>query len=157
MKARKILLVEDNPDDAELTMLALQENGIGNDVVTARNGEEALAYLFGHAADDQAVDLPALTLLDLKLPKVDGFEVLRRVRADPRTRTTPIVVLTSSKRDQDLVESYGYGANAYVRKPVGFTEFSGAVRALGLFWLIFNEPPPPDDQQTSFSTPHSDS
>jgi two-component system response regulator len=154
MKARKILLVEDNPDDAELTMLALQENGIGNDVVTARNGEEALEYLFGHAGDEVA-ELPALTLLDLKLPKVDGFEVLRRVRADPRTRTTPIVVLTSSKRDQDLVESYGYGANAYVRKPVGFTQFSEAVRALGLFWLIFNEPPPPEDQQTRTPTPPS--
>jgi CheY-like chemotaxis protein len=157
MKARKILLVEDNTDDAELTMLALQENGIGNDVVACRNGEEALAYLFGRADDDQVADLPALTLLDLKLPKVDGFEVLRQVRSDPRTRTTPIVVLTSSKRDQDLVESYGYGANAYVRKPVGFTEFSEAVRALGLFWLIFNEPPPADDQHTPSSTPQSDS
>jgi two-component system response regulator len=155
MKARKILLVEDNPDDAELTMLALQENGIGNDVMACRNGEEALAYLLGHAGDDQAADLPALTLLDLKLPKVDGFEVLRQVRSDPRTRTTPIVVLTSSKRDQDLVESYGYGANAYVRKPVAFSEFSAAVRALGLFWLIFNEPPPPDDQQTRSTTPQS--
>jgi two-component system response regulator len=156
MKARKILLVEDNPDDAELTMLALQENGIGNDVVTCCNGEEALAYLFGHA-DNQAADLPAVTLLDLKLPKVDGFEVLRQVRADPRTRTTPIVVLTSSKRDQDLVESYGYGANAYVRKPVGFSEFSQAVQALGLFWLIFNEPPPPDDQHIPDTTPQRDS
>jgi two-component system response regulator len=144
MREGTILLVEDNPDDEALTLRALRKNRIANEVVVARDGAEALDYLFGtgaHAGRGPGA-LPQVVLLDLKLPKVDGLEVLRRVRADPRARLLPVVILTSSKEDRDLVESYGRGANSYVRKPVDFAAFVEAVRQLGLYWLVLNEPPP---------------
>lgn len=139
-----ILLVEDNPDDEELTLLAFEKSRIANKMVVARDGAEALDYLFGtgaYAGRDVA-GLPQLVLLDLKLPKIDGREVLRRVRADPRTKRLPVVVLTSSKEEQDLFESYDLGANSYVRKPVDSVQFTEAIRQLQLYWLVLNEPPP---------------
>ena len=139
-----ILLVEDNPDDEALTLRALKKNNILNDVVVARDGTEALDYLFArgaHAGRDVEV-LPQVMLLDLKLPKVDGLEVLREVRADERTRRLPVVVLTSSREDTDLVASYNLGANSYVRKPVDFAQFLDAVKQLGLYWLVLNEVAP---------------
>ena len=139
-----ILLVEDNPDDEALTLRAFQKNNIRNGVVIARDGVEALDYIFGtgaHAGRDPE-DTPAVILLDLKLPKIDGLEVLRRLRSDQRTRLTPVVILTSSKEEQDLIRSYSLGANSYVRKPVDFTEFMEAVRQLGMYWLVLNEPAP---------------
>jgi two-component system response regulator len=141
---KPILLVEDNPDDQALTMRALKKNNILNDVVVAQDGVEALDYLFGtgaHVGRDVS-NLPAVVLLDLKLPKVDGLEVLRRLRAEQRTKLLPIVVLTSSKEEQDLVHSYSLGANSYIRKPVDFGQFIEAVRQLGLYWLVLNESPP---------------
>ncbi len=141
---RPILLVEDNPDDEALALRAFRKQGLSNDVVVARDGVEALDYLLStgpHAGRSPEAD-PAVVLLDLKLPKVDGLEVLRRVRADSRVQLTPVVVLTSSREEQDLVRSYALGANAYVRKPVDFEQFVNAVRELGLFWLVLNEPPP---------------
>jgi len=144
MNPGAILLVEDNPDDEALTVRALKKNNITNDLVVARDGAEALDYLFGtgaHAGRDPQ-NLPRVVLLDLNLPKVDGLEVLKRVRADPRTRLAPIVVLTSSKEESDMVESYGRGANSYIRKPVDFVQFVEAVRQLGLYWLVLNEHPP---------------
>jgi len=138
MKDGVILLVEDNPDDEALTLRALQKNNIANVVVVAHDGVEALDYLFGAGNNS----LPAITLLDLKLPKVDGLEVLRRIRSDARTRLLPVVVLTSSKEEQDVVKSYSLGANSYIRKPVDFVEFVEAVRQLGIYWLMLNEPPP---------------
>jgi two-component system, response regulator len=144
MNARIILLVEDNPDDEALTLRALKRNNILNPVVVARDGVEALDYLFGAGAytgRDLHV-MPQVILLDLKLPKVDGLEVLRRLRADERTRLLPVVILTSSKQEQDLIQGYSLGANSYVRKPVDFTQFAEAVRQMGLYWLILNEPPP---------------
>jgi two-component system response regulator len=140
---RAILLVEDNPDDEELTTLALRESGIVNQIAVARDGEEALDWLFGrgrHAGRDPA-ELPQVVLLDLKLPKIDGLEVLAAIRADERTRTLPVVVLTSSREDRDLVESYRLGCNSYVRKPVDFQQFLDAARQLGLYWLVLNEVP----------------
>lgn len=139
-----ILLVEDNPDDEALTIRALGRNNIRNQVVVARDGVEALDYLFGtgaHAGRD-ARALPAIILLDLKLPKVDGLEVLRRLRADERTRLAPVVILTSSSEEPDKVAGYRLGANSYIRKPVDFGQFVEAVRQLGLYWLVLNEPPP---------------
>ena len=136
MSDKTILLVEDNPDDEALTLRAFQKNNITNAVAVARDGAEALAYL------SSGTDLPQLVLLDLKLPKVDGLEVLRRLRADARTRLLPVVILTSSTEERDLVESYRLGANSYVRKPVDFVEFVDAVRQLGLYWLLLNQPPP---------------
>jgi two-component system, response regulator len=136
-----ILLVEDNADDEELTLRALKKNNIHNQVVVARDGEEALDYLFGtgaYAGRDLTI-MPQLVLLDLKLPKIDGLQVLQRLRADRRTRLLPVVILTSSKEQQDLIEGYSLGANSYVRKPVDFTQFIEAVRQLGLYWLILNE------------------
>lgn len=144
MDSKIILLVEDDPDDEALTLRALKKNRIQNDVIVARDGAEALDYLFGsgaHAGRDTSV-LPAVILLDLKLPKVDGLEVLRRLRADARTRLLPVVILTSSREEQDLVQGYSLGANSYVRKPVDFGELTEAVRHLGLYWLLLNEPPP---------------
>ena len=142
--SRAILLVADNPDDELLTLRALKKQNITNEVVVARDGEEALDYLFGsgpYAGRDLSV-MPQLVLLDLKLPKVDGLEVLRRVRADQRTRLLPVVILTTSREQQDLLQGYGLGANSYVRKPVDFVQFTEAVRQLGLYWLLLNESPP---------------
>ncbi|MBI2765800.1 MAG: response regulator [Chloroflexi bacterium] len=142
-REKVILLVEDNPDDEALTLRALAKNRITNEVVVAHDGLEALDYLFGageHEGRDTSV-LPQVTLLDLKLPKIDGLEVLRRIRADDRTRLLPVVILTSSKEEQDLVAGYSLGVNSYVRKPVDFVEFTEAVRQLGLYWLILNENP----------------
>jgi two-component system response regulator len=135
-----ILLVEDNPDDVQLTLRAFKKNHILNPVVVARDGEEAIDYLFGAEAVHH--DLPAVMLLDLKLPKVDGIEVLRRVRAEPRTKYLRVVVLTSSREDQDVLSSYACGANSYIRKPVDFDAFVSAVGQLGLYWLLLNEAPP---------------
>jgi two-component system, response regulator len=140
---RTILLVEDNPDDEVLARRALRKNAFDNEVVVARDGVEALDYLFG-AGDYEgrdAGDTPTVVLLDLKLPKVDGLEVLRRIRADERTWYLPVVILTSSKERQDLIDCYGYGANSYIRKPVDFAQFIEAVRQLGLYWLALNETP----------------
>jgi CheY-like chemotaxis protein len=143
MSSKIILLVEDNPDDEMLTLRALKASNIVNEVVVARDGAEALDYLFGtgaYASRDTSV-MPQVILLDLKLPKVDGLEVLRRLRADERTKLLPVVVLTSSDEERDIIDSYGLGANSYVRKPVAFTQFSEVVRQLGLYWLILNQPP----------------
>lgn len=141
-----ILLVEDNPDDEELTLMALRESQIVNEVVVARDGAEALDYLFatGRYADRDAAHLPALVLLDLKLPKLSGLEVLQHMRADPRTRLIPVVVLTSSSEEEDVIASYNLGANSYVRKPVEFHRFADAVRQVGMYWLLINQPPPPE-------------
>jgi two-component system response regulator len=136
-----ILLVEDNADDEELTVRALKKNNVTNDLVIARDGVEALDYLFGtgaYSGRDTSV-LPGLVLLDLKLPKIDGLEVLRRMRGDERTKRLPVVVLTSSKEEQDVIRSYDLGANSYIRKPVDFNQFTEAVRQLGLYWLVLNE------------------
>lgn len=138
-----ILLVEDNKDDEELTIRALKKSYIANQIIVARDGAEALDYLLGRGAHEgRAVDvMPQVVLLDLNLPKVGGLDVLRRIRGDERTRLLPVVVLTSSKQDEDVVGSYSLGVNAYVRKPVDFKAFADAVRMLGLFWLLVNEPP----------------
>ena len=147
MREKVILLVEDNPDDEALTLRALKKNDIQNQVVVARDGAEALDYLFGTSVstgerkEHSPSVSPELVLLDLKLPRVDGLEVLRRIRADERTRLLPVVILTSSKEQRDLVEGYGYGANSYIRKPVDFGQFVEAVRQLGLYWLVLNETP----------------
>ena len=144
MNDKVILLVEDNPDDEALTLRALRKNNIRNEVITARDGADALDYLFGageHAGRDTG-DQPQVILLYLNLPKLDGLEVLRRIRADARTKLLPVVILTSSKEDQDLIRGYAQGANSYIRKPVDFEQFSEAVRQLGLYWLVLNEPPP---------------
>jgi two-component system response regulator len=141
MDDKMILLVEDNPDDEALTLRALKKNNIKNVVVVAHDGVEALDWLFGrgpHAGRDVSL-LPQVVLLDLKLPKVSGLEVLQAVRADPRTKRLPIVLLTSSKEEQDVIAGYDLGANSYVRKPVDFDEFAEAVRQLGLYWLVLNE------------------
>jgi CheY-like chemotaxis protein len=142
---RSILLVEDNPNDVELTMTALKEANLANDVVVANDGEQALDYLFRrglHAG--RTGGQPAVILLDLKMPKVDGHEVLRQIKADRELRLTPIVVLTSSREEKDLFESYDKGANSYVVKPVDFEEFVTAISKLGVFWALLNEPPPAD-------------
>ena len=140
---RSILLVEDNPDDEELTLRALNRNLIANDVVVAHDGEEALDFIFGRGAwaGRDPADLPALILLDLNLPVLDGLGVLRQIRADERTRRAPVVILTSSNEQRDLVRSYDLGANSYVRKPIEFEEFVEAVRQLGVYWLVLNELP----------------
>jgi two-component system, response regulator len=144
MDKKIILLVEDNPDDVDLTIRALEKNKILNKVVTARDGVEALDYLFGagkYAGRDTSV-LPELVLLDLKLPKVDGIDVLKRLRSNELTELLPVVILTSSKEEQDIINSYKFGANSYIRKPVDFNQFMEAVKQLGLYWLVLNEPPP---------------
>lgn len=144
MEAKVILLVEDNPDDEALALRALRKNNIKNEVVVARDGVEALDYLFGtgaYAGRDTSV-LPQVILLDLKLPRIDGLEVLRRLRDDERTQLLPVVILTSSKEEQDMIAGYRLRANSYIRKPVDFLQFMEAVRQLGLYWLVLNEAPP---------------
>ena len=139
-----ILLVEDNLDDERLTIRAFKKNHIMNDVVVARDGAEALDYLFGtgaHAGRDLGI-MPQVVLLDLNLPRIGGLDVLRRIRGDARTRFLAVVVLTSSKEDEDLIGSYSFGANSYVRKPVDFSQFAEAIKTLGLYWLLMNETPP---------------
>jgi len=144
MNSKPILLVEDNPDDELLTLDALSANHIGNKVVVARNGVEALDYMFGTGkfAGRNVEELPAVVLLDLKLPKIDGLEVLRRIRADERTQFQPVVILTSSNEDEDRLKGYSLHANSYVRKPVDFDEFLRAAGQLGLYWLLLNQAPP---------------
>jgi two-component system response regulator len=143
MKDKIILLVEDNPNDEELTLRALKKSQILNRVVVVRDGAEALDYLFARGAyASRPSETPQVILLDLKLPKIDGLEVLRAIRADDRTKLLPVVVLTSSLEDQDLIKSYGLGANSYVRKPVDFVQFVDAVKQLGLYWLVINQPAP---------------
>jgi two-component system response regulator len=145
MTTRTILLVEDNPDDEALTLRAFKKNKIHNEVVVVRDGAEALAYLLPGDGDGNGngnAPLPVLVLLDLNLPKIGGLEVLRRMRADARTRLVPVVVLTSSKLEEDILDSYRNGANAYVRKPVNFADFAEAIITLGVFWLLMNEPVP---------------
>jgi len=145
MEDKMMLIVEDNPDDEALTIRALKKNNIGNRLVVVRDGAEALDFLFctGTYADRDPHDLPQTILLDLKLPKIDGLEVLKRIRADERTSLLPVVILTSSKEEQDLLQSYRNGANSYIRKPVDFNEFLEAARQLGLYWLVLNKVPPP--------------
>jgi CheY-like chemotaxis protein len=145
MKSKIILLVEDNPSDVGLTQRALAKSHIANELVVAEDGQEALDYLFGagaHAGRD-VTELPALVLLDLKLPRVDGLQVLRAIRAHDLTSRLPVVILTTSKEEQDVAQSYDLGANSYIRKPVDFTQFVQAVENLGLYWLVLNETAPP--------------
>jgi CheY-like chemotaxis protein len=144
MDNKIILLVEDNPNDVELTLRAFKKNNISNKVVVAKDGVEALDYLFGKGmyAGRDAKDMPVVILLDLKLPKIDGMEVLKAIRQNESTKLLPVVILTSSTQEQDVVNGYKLGANSYVRKPVDFTEFIKAIKLLGLYWLIWNEPPP---------------
>jgi len=139
-----ILLVEDNPDDEALTMRALKASKLANEIVITRDGNEALEFMFGTGKYEgrDLSHMPAVVLLDLKLPKVSGLEVLERLRADPRTKITPVVVLTSSSEDEDMLRSYQLGANSYVRKPVVFGKFADAVSQLGLYWMLLNQPPP---------------
>lgn len=141
MQEKTILLVEDNPDDVQLTLRAIAKNKIQNQVIVAEDGSEALDYLFGMGkyAGRNTDDQPQLILLDLKLPKVDGLEVLRRIRKEETTRLLPVVILTSSKEQEDIIKSYRLGANSYIRKPVDFAQFTEAVRQLGLYWLLLNE------------------
>ena len=144
MANKIILLVEDNPDDEALTVRALKQNNIVNDIVVAHDGVEALDYLFGNGkfADRNMNIMPEVVLLDLKLPKIDGLEVLRRLRSDQRTSLLPVVILTSSKEDQDMMNGYKLGANSYIRKPVDFIQFTEAVKQVKLYWLVLNERPP---------------
>ena len=141
---KTILLVEDNPDDVELTLLGLKKNNVANDIVVAQDGAEALDYLFctGKYAERDASVMPVLILLDLKLPKVDGLEVLKRLRSDDRTKLIPVVILTTSDEETDLVQCYNNGANSYIRKPVDFIRFSEAIQQLKVYWLLLNETPP---------------
>jgi len=143
MKDKCILLVEDNPDDVQLTLRAFKQNKITNEIHVAIDGAEALAYLFGtkNSPPSEPLALPQLVLLDLKLPKVSGLEVLKAIRQDARTRYLPVVILTSSNEDQDLLSGYSLGANSYIRKPVDFTQFIEAVKQLGLYWLVLNQVP----------------
>ncbi len=144
MKNRTILLVEDNPDDEVLTIRALKKNNILNEIIVAHDGVEAIDYIFGtglYKGRDINI-MPSVTLLDLKMPRMDGLEVLRRIRTDERTRLIPVVILTSSKEEKDLIDSYSLGANSYICKPVDFDKFTEAIRQLGLYWLLLNEEPP---------------
>jgi CheY-like chemotaxis protein len=141
MRTKTVLLVEDNPDDVELTLRAFAKHGVANQIVVARDGKEALALLHGSDSNAEPQLVPEVVLLDLNLPLLNGHEVLRRLRADPRTRRIPVVVLTSSKEDKDIVASYDLGANSFVQKPVDFLEFVDAARQLGLYWLLLNQGP----------------
>lgn len=147
MYQKNILLVEDNPDDESLTLRALKKNNIMNEVTVARDGQQAIDYLFGEGAS--ARPAPTVVLLDLKLPKIDGLEILRRIRADQRTCLQPVVILTSSREEQDIVSGYRLGTNSYIRKPVDFDQFVEAIRQLGLYWLVLNEAAP--DQRGKIS------
>ncbi len=142
--SKKILLVEDNLDDVALTLRALKKNKILNEVIVANDGVEALDYMFGTGKYDgcDIEDMPSVILLDLKLPRIDGFEVLKRIREDERTKMVPVVILTSSKEEFDLVTGYTLGCNSYIRKPIDFDQFLEAVKQLGMYWLLINEPPP---------------
>ena len=144
MPDRYILLVEDNPDDEELTLLSLRKNSLAHEIIVVRDGAEAIDFLFGQGqyAGRDVSQMPAVVLLDLKLPKLDGLGVLKRLKADERTRMLPIVVLTSSSQDADVIASYHLGANSYVRKPINFADFTEAVRQLHLYWLVLNQPAP---------------
>ena len=144
MEEKIILLVEDNPDDVTLTERALKKSHILNKLIVAKDGVEALDYLFGTGswAGRDMNNMPEIVLLDLKLPKIDGLEVLKRIRANVQTKLLPVVILTSSKEEKDLIDGYSMGANSYIRKPVNFNQFADAVRQLGLYWLILNERPP---------------
>jgi CheY-like chemotaxis protein len=143
MAAKSILLVEDSADDAALALRALRKNNIGNDIIIARDGVEALDFLFGTGIYDgrDTSEQPRVVLLDLKLPRIDGLEVLQRIRANSSTALLPVVVLTSSRQEEDVVRSYALGANSYIRKPVDFKQFVEATRQLGIYWLVLNEPP----------------
>ena len=143
MRRKLILLVEDNPDDEALAIRALKKSNLANEIAVARDGVEALEFLFceGNHANRDPQDAPVVVLLDLKLPKVDGLEVLKRVKADEHTRRLPVVIMTSSSEEQDIVSSYDLGANSYIRKPVDFNRFTEAVAQLGLYWLVLNEVP----------------
>ena len=142
----EILLVEDNPADVELTMHALRHNNLANRIHVARDGEEALDFLFcrGPHSKRSFDNPPRMVLLDLKLPKVDGLEVLRQLKGDSRTKAIPVVILTSSKEDRDMVSGYRFGVNSYIQKPVDFTAFRETIKQLGLYWMVVNQPPPPD-------------
>jgi two-component system, response regulator len=144
MTGKTILLVEDNPDDVDLTLLAFKKNNIKNEIMVVNDGAEALDFLFGKGkyVNRDLNNMPAVILLDLKLPKIDGFEVLRQIRAGNRTSLLPVVILTSSKEEQDIINSYRLGVNSYVRKPIDFNQSAEAVRHLGLYWLLLNEVPP---------------
>ena len=144
MNPKSILLVEDNPSDVALTQRAFEKNGIRNELRVASDGQDALDYLFreGRHAGRDPNDMPILILLDLKMPRVDGLEVLRRLRADPRTRRIPVAILTSSTEKQDVAAGYDLGTNSYIRKPVDFQEFAEVVKQLGIYWVMVNEPPP---------------
>ncbi len=145
MKDKVILLVEDNPDDVELTKMAFEKNNIANRVIVARDGVEALDYMFGTGlyAGRNAKDIPIVILLDLKLPKIDGLGVLKSIRQNEFTRLTPVVILTSSAEEKDVINGYNMGASSYIRKPVNFEQFTDAIKHLGLYWLVWNEPLPP--------------
>lgn len=144
MPEKVILLVEDNPDDEDLTIRALRQANVANEIEVVRDGNEAVEFLFceGEYADRDPSIVPGLVLLDLKLPKLNGIEVLQRMRSDPRTKLIPVVILTSSSEDEDMIQSYESGANSYVRKPVGFADFADAVSQLGLYWMLLNQGPP---------------
>lgn len=144
MTSQVILLVEDNPSDIGLTRRAMEKSGISNPLVVAEDGQEALDYIFcaGEHSAREIADTPLLVLLDLKLPRVDGLEVLRRIRADPRTRRIPVVILTSSSEERDVAAGYDNGTNSYIRKPVDFQQFAEVIRQLGMYWLVVNQPPP---------------
>jgi CheY-like chemotaxis protein len=144
MEEKRILLVEDNQDDIDLTLRALKKSNIKNEVVVVHDGAEALDYLFskGSYANRDIKDVPTVILLDLKLPKLTGLEVLKRLRAEEITKLIPVVILTSSKEERDMIDGYSLGANSYIRKPVSFDQFVEAVKQLGLYWLLLNEPPP---------------